>query len=139
MGIRSSEHLTPGTIYSREQLKELFGISDATINTGVFRPHGHDSVWLFVTEDKTPDRTQYRDELIGDELHWEGQSAGRTDRLIVEHRINGLELLLFRRKRKYEHPNAGFRYEGTFEYICHAPGDASRKKPSRFVLRRLQL
>ena len=51
-----------------------FTIKDATINTGIFQPKGHDSVWLFVTEQKTPDRTQYVDRLDGDELRWEGQT-----------------------------------------------------------------
>ncbi len=43
-----------------------------TVNTGIFQPQGHDSVWLFVTEHKTPDRTQYVDHLEGDVLRWQG-------------------------------------------------------------------
>ncbi len=44
--VRTSDILTLGDIYCRAELREMFDISDATINTGVFRPKGHDSVWL---------------------------------------------------------------------------------------------
>jgi len=133
MGIRPSEHLTLGQIYSRKQLGERFAITDATIRTGIFRPADHDSVWLFVTRDKTPDRTQYVDRLEGNELYFEGQTKGRTDDLIREHRERGLELLLFFRERRDEHADYGFRYEGLFEHVEDTPGT-----PTRFHLRRVQ-
>src|SRR5262245_35409113 len=117
MAIKTSTQLTPGGTYSREQLREVFGIKDATLKTGIFRPAGHDSVWVFVTEEKTADRTPYVDRLEGDDLHFEGQTKGRTDNLIKEHREKGLELLLFLRKRKDERPDYSFRYEGPFEYV----------------------
>lgn len=129
--MKTSESLVVGRIYTRNRLREMFGIKDATINTGVFRPKGHDSVWLFVTEDKSPDQTQYHDRLENDVLHWDGQTSGRTDHLIVGHKGQGLELLLFYRKSKSEHPGAGFRYEGPFEYVKH-----EGKHPTRFTLRR---
>jgi hypothetical protein len=122
-----------GSVYTREELKTLLDTQDATINTGVFRPAGFSSVLIFVTKNKTSDRTQYEDRLVGDTLHWQGQTSGRTDSMIVEHRRQGLELLIFYRDRKYEHPGAGFRYEGAFEYVSHTPG-----QPSDFVLRREQ-
>jgi len=128
---RTSEVLTIGEVYTRVRLREMFDISDATINTGVFRPKGHGSVWLFVTESKTPDRTQYRDRLEDDVLHWQGQSSGRTDALIREHRQRGLKLLLFYRQFKYEFPGAGFRYEGQFDYVSD-----EGEKPASFILRR---
>lgn len=126
-----SDMLTVGSVYTREQLKDILDSQDATINTGVFRPAGFDSVLLFVTESKTPDRVQYVDELEGDILHWQGQNAGRTDALIIEHRARGLELLLFYRTKKYEHPGAGFKYEGPFDYVSHEGA-----LPASFVLRR---
>ena len=97
----TSERLTSGEVYTRGQLKELFQITDATINTGVFRPKGTASVWLFVTEKKASDRTPYRDHLDGETLHWQGQTSGRTDALIIGHAAAGLELLVFFRKKKY--------------------------------------
>lgn len=128
--MKTSESLAVGDIYTRNQLKEMFGIQDATINTGTFRPKDHKSVWLFVTEHKTSDRTQYYDHLDNDILHWDGQMQGRTDHLIIGHRKQDLELLLFYRKSKTEHPGAGFRYEGPFEYVNH-----KGKHPTRFTLR----
>ncbi|WP_250513322.1 HNH endonuclease [Caballeronia sp. INDeC2] len=128
---RLSDLLVAESVYTREQLKDVLQTQDATINTGVFRPAGFDSVLLFVTETKTPDRVQYVDKLEGDILHWQGQNAGRTDSLIVEHRARGLELLLFYRTKKYEHPGAGFKYEGPFEYVSHRGS-----LPASYTLRR---
>ena len=108
-----------------------FGIKDATINTGIFRPQGHDSIWLFVTKQKTSDRTQYEDHLDGDQLRWEGQTAGRKDKHIILHEANGIELLLFYRETRREFPGAGFRYEGPFRYVRH-----EGEQPTRFVLHR---
>jgi putative restriction endonuclease len=116
---RTSEHLTIGSVYSRDDLSRMFEIKDATLMTGIFRPRNHDSIWLFVTREKTPDRVQYKDELRGDELVFDGQLQGAKDRLLIEHVASGLEVLLFYRARKYEHSNAGFRYEGRFEYVGH--------------------
>lgn len=127
----SSRLLEIGRIYPREKLIEMFAITDATVNTGVFRPQGSHSIWLFVTRDKTKDRTQYQDRLDGDLLHWEGQTSGRTDSKIIEHAENGDELLVFYRDSKRQHSQAGFRYEGAFRYLTHVDG-----KPSRFVLQR---
>ncbi|AJK46015.1 HNH endonuclease [Burkholderia plantarii] len=126
--------LTPGHLYRREDLQQLLDTRDATINTGVFRPAGYDSVLLFVTESKTSDRTQYVDKLEGDVLTWQGQEAGRTDAMIIEHAARGLELLLFYRKKKYEYAKAAFRYEGPFRYVSH---DGAR--PTTFVMHRVDV
>jgi len=129
--VKTSEVLEASHVYTREQLGEMFSITDATIYTGIFQPAGHESVWLFVTENKTRDRTQYQDLLDGDVLDWDGQTKGRKDHLIIEHKEHGLELLLFYRRKKYEHPGAGFRYEGPFEYVSHEGSG-----PAHFKLKR---
>lgn len=128
----TSHLITPGQVYSRAALKQRFSIRDATINTGVFQPKGHRSVWLFVTEKKTVDRTQYLDRLEVDRLYWQGQTSGRTDGLIQKHEAHGLELLLFYRLHKTEHPGAGFRYEGQFRYATHVG-----RNPASFLLLRV--
>lgn len=128
----TSERLEHGALYTRKELRSLFDISDATINTGVFQPKGTSSLWLFVTRDKTNDRTQYQDRRDGDVLHWQGQTEGRTDRFIIEHALRGLELLVFYRESKRSHPGAGFNYLGPFEYISH-----SGSRPTNFILRRI--
>lgn len=83
--IRTSDVLVAGQVYTRVELAEMFDIRDATLNTGIFLPKGHMSVWLFVTENKTTDRTQYVDQLQGDTLRWQGQTMGAKDALIIEH------------------------------------------------------
>jgi 5-methylcytosine-specific restriction enzyme A len=100
----------------------------------VFRPSGHESIWLFVTEDKDPDRTQYHDELKGDTLYWDGQTSGRTDDWIISHAAEGLEILVFYRKSKRQFSNYGFVYEGPFNYVSHSGGN-----PAHFVLQRASL
>ncbi len=125
--VRTSEKIRPGELYTRKQLASMFSIADATINTGVFQPKGHSSVWLFVTEKKPANRIQYTDRLAGDVLFWQGQSSGRSDQLIIDHEDRGLELLLFYREKA----DSPFRYEGIFEYIEH-----SGAKPTSFKLRR---
>ena len=110
----------------------MFEIIDATIKTGVFRPKGYASIWLFETEDKTPDRTQYIDLLKGDVLEWQGQTEERTEALIKEHEAQDNEFLVFYRKSKIEYPGAGYRYEGRFRYVSH-----SGAHPTRFTLQRV--
>lgn len=117
--------------YRRKDLRQLFQITDSSVNNGIFRPKGYNSVWLFVTETKTSDRTQYKDELLDDVLFMEGQLKGGTDYLIREHLERGLELLLFYRKRKYEYPEAAFMFMGRFIYEGHEGA-----LPTRFTLRK---
>lgn len=121
--------LTLGGVYTRADLKASFGIRDATLNSGVFPYQERNEIWLFVTEKKTADRTQYKDTLVGNELRWQGQTAGRTDRLIVEHSHKGQRLLVFYRDHKYQFVNAGFRYEGEFSYKRHRGSN-----PTTFLL-----
>ncbi|WP_339099325.1 DUF3427 domain-containing protein [Yersinia enterocolitica] len=130
--IQTSDSLVVGQVYTRNDLKKLFNITDATINTGIFQPKNHASIWLFITEDKTTDRTQYHDLLEEDTLSMQGQTSGRKDDLIISHMKNGLEIILFYRKIKYEFDKAGFRYEGNFSYKSHL-GD----KPTTFLLNRI--
>ena len=130
--MRTSDHIAFGAVYTRDDLRKQFNISDATINTGVFRPKGHDSIWLFVTEHKTADRTPYADRLESESLFWQGQMSGRSDSMIIDHAANGLELLLFHRRSKYEFPKAGFRFVGRFEYMSHLG-----QHPTSFLLHRI--
>ncbi|UYZ58036.1 DUF3427 domain-containing protein [Hymenobacter latericus] len=125
----TSENLNISEVYSRQDLRNQFGINDATINTGVFRPRNTKSVWLFVTEEKTADKTQYKDKLDGNMLKWQGQLSGRTDQLIISHEAENIELLVFYRRNKSEYPGAAFRYLGRFKYHSHQAGH-----PASFVL-----
>jgi hypothetical protein len=127
----ADDKLLAGTVYTRAELMDLFGINDATINTGVFRFGDRHEIWLFVTERKQPDRVQYKDQLVGDKLHWEGQSLGRTNEHIINHKSEGNDILVFYRKAKTEFPGAGFMLEGPFNYVSH-----SGAAPASFILKR---
>ncbi|WP_256672835.1 HNH endonuclease [Pseudomonas sp. v388] len=118
-GYLASQQLEVGKVYTRDDLRKLFHINASSLNNGIFKPAALDSVWLFVTELKTADRTQYKDILIEDALYMEGQLKGRTDHLIEKHVEYGLELLLFYRKKKDQHAGYGFTYEGRFFYRDH--------------------
>jgi hypothetical protein len=123
--------LEVGRIYTRVELQRLFSIKDATIKNGVFHVKDRHEIWLFVTEQKPRDRVPYEDKLIGCELRWQGQTSGRTDGLIIGHRQDENDILLFYRKAKYEFPGAGFKLEGNFEYVSH-----SGRAPTSFILKR---
>lgn len=131
--MKASERLVIGALYTRAQLKELFGITDAALYNGIFRPKGYASVWIFLTGEKQADRTPYEDRIEGEYVYFEGQTKGKTDRLIVEARSAGHELLLFYRPSKYAYgreAGAAFRYYGPIEYVSH---EGSR--PTRFTCR----
>jgi hypothetical protein len=127
----ASSSLKLGEIYTRDDLRVAFDITDATLNNGIFRPKGFESVWIFVTEEKTPDRVQYADKLVGNVLFMQGQTEGRTDGLITQHVAKGLEILVFHREKKYEHQGAGFRYLGRFDYVR-----SFGSRPTSFILLR---
>lgn len=132
--IASSASLVPLEVYPRASLARMFGISDSSLNNGVFMPRGHSSVWLFATREKGRDRTQYFDLLDGRILTFEGQSSGRTDAKIMNHEAEGNELLAFYRERKDQYPEYGFLYLGRFRYVAH-----EGEKPRRFSLAALDL
>ncbi len=119
----ASEKLKVGEIYSRKSLAKIFHITDATLNTGVFKPKNHSSVWLFVTRKKAANQPKYADDLIGNTLHWQGQASGNSDLMIIEHEARDLELLLFYRAEPKQYPDSGFRYVGPVEYVTHKAGN----------------
>jgi putative restriction endonuclease len=80
----ASQKLKIGEVYSRKSLAKIFHITDATLNTGVFKPKNHSSVWLFVTRKKAPNQPKYVDDLVGKTLHWQGQASGKSDQMIIE-------------------------------------------------------
>ena len=132
--VPTSDLLNIGSVNARKDLADRFGINDATLNTGIFRPKKHRSIWLFVTENKPADRRQYKDYLDGQLLRWQGQNNGRKDRLIVTHEDEELEVLVFYRKEKQEFQNYGFIYKGRFRYVAHQPNEDG---PTDFVLQRI--
>jgi putative restriction endonuclease len=125
----ASEKLKIGEIYNRKSLAKLFQITDATLNTGVFKPKNHSSVWLFVTRKKAANQPKYIDSLTGNTLQWDGQASGKSDLMIIEHKARDLELLLFYREEPKQYADSGFRYLGPVDYVSHNLGH-----PSTFTL-----
>lgn len=128
---RDGSMLMRGESYTRNELREKFEIRDATLNNGVFHFKESRQVWLFITENKPADREQYVDKLTGNTLYWQGQKLGRTDPLIINHKQDRNDIIVFYRRAKYEFEGAGFRCEGVFDYISH-----SGKRPTDFILKR---
>ena len=95
------------------------------MNTGVFKPKNHSSVWLFVTSKKAANQPKYVDLLTGKTLQWAGQASGKSDLMIIEHKARDLELLLFYRGEPKQYADSGFRYLGPVEYVSHNPGHPS--------------
>jgi putative restriction endonuclease len=84
--VLTSSELVVGDVYTRADLRTRYAITDKTVDTGIFRPAHHDSVWLFVTERKKAGSIQYIDRLDGNTLRWQSQASGRKDQLIIHHR-----------------------------------------------------
>lgn len=123
-----------GETYTRDQISIMLATKDANIRNGVFKPKGKDFLILFVTEEKTKDRTPYRDRLEGMTLTWEGQSSGRTDKWIIEHEALGLDLFLFYRKNRRERDDYSFVYLGRVSYLEH-----TGSHPTQFRLKLTEL
>lgn len=119
-----------GKTYTRGGISAYFETDDANVNTGIFSPKGFNIVILFVTENKTKDRTPYKDRLYGEILEWDGQTSGRKDYLIKEHKSRGLSLLVFYRKSRSSYKNYAFEYLGTATYL-----KSSGRSPTHFWLR----
>lgn len=134
VGQVTSAQLTEGEVYTRQDLRSLFGVTDSTINNGFYRPQDTRSIWLFVTSEKTTPELGSINKFDGDLFIWLGQNAGRTDAQIIDHEANGREILLFHRATKSHHAGGGFVFEGAFRYLDHVPGP-----PSRFQLQRINV
>lgn len=124
---RASDSLDLLRVYSREDLKQEFNVTDTLIRQGVFRLPGISSVWLFVTGEKLPDGTGFRHHFDGQVLCFEGPSKNKTDGLVIGHVREGDEIVVFYRKKRRD---PGFRYVGRFSYSSYTPGqfvgDAAR-------------
>lgn len=128
----ASSLLSEGGVYTRTKLGELMGYGEKALQRGLFTPRRFSSVFIFITKNKSKDMTQYEDDLDGDDLHFDSETAGQLDFKVIQQKKLGLELLLFYREHKSEHPHGGFRFVGRFDYVSHIPGE-----PNRFHLRRV--
>lgn len=134
VGEVTSAQLTEGEVYTRQNLRSIFGVTDATINNGFYRPQDTQSIWLFVTGEKTTPELGAVNRFDGDLFIWLGQNAGRTDAQIINHETDGREILLFHRDTKSDHAGGGFVFRGAFRYLSHVSGP-----PSKFTLQHIDV
>ena len=143
--------LTVGTRYSRDDLVRLWGLGGRqAISRGVVTPAGASQVILFVTENKTADMTEYRDQLGGELLSWEGDGlAWNLSRLAAQIDNPSDEIHLFFRDTRPEdfiycggvtvvsadltHPNG--RFELRLDQDNAKSVDRSRDRDGRSVVR----
>lgn len=127
---RSSGSLELLKVYSREELRDRFHTTDTIIKNGIHTPQDTSSVWLFVTEERSPDGISFRNHFDGKVLQLERHFKGRIGGLITNHESEGNEIVvLYRRKRR----DPGFRYVGRFSYLTHTSGQFIGD-PARFTL-----
>ena len=92
-------------------------------------PKDDNKIILFVTFDKQEQNEQYKDELIGGILLWEGPTDHFAENRIVNSKQFGDEIHLFYRERHH----SDFIYEGKFtvsQYVLNS------NQPSKFTLKR---
>lgn len=106
----------------------MIGRHDPNINNGVYQPTGTNMVFLFVNEKKEKYATPYDDRLLGEILEWDGQKSGRTDKKVIKHREEGLDLLVFYREHRHKYPDYAFLFLGTASYLEHEGSEPTHFK-----------
>lgn len=123
------DSIFPGVTYSRHELAALWGYrSFHALARGVVTPAGDDKIILFVTENKKADRVPYRDQLVGQLLHWEGPTDHFAEDRMRPSGGRPPEIHIFYRRHAYE----DFEYMGlaeVVEYTCFT------NQPSLFTFR----
>lgn len=124
------EKIRIGGFYSRPDLAHLWGYSGyQALARGVVTPRDDNKIILFVTIKKAQNQEQYKDQLLGDTLYWEGPTDHFAESRIIGSNENGDQIYLFLRKDHL----GNFKYEGAFkleEYQLFS------NSPSKFVFRR---
>ena len=91
--------LAVGGSYSRSELAVIWGYASLhAIARGVVTPRDDNKIILFVAEIKKTARTQYRDRLVGDTLHWEGPTDHFAEGRMLNAQKYGEQIHLFYRK-----------------------------------------
>jgi len=123
----SFESLKQGGDYTRHELAKAWGYAGIeAISRGVVTPAKDNKIILFVTRRKRPEDIQYRDDLVGSVLLWEGPNDHFAEDRMFNHEENGDEIHVFYRE---EHRDP-FTYVGPMTLYC---GQRLTDRPSRFV------
>jgi putative restriction endonuclease len=115
-----------GSVYSRSALAELWGYASYhAIARGVVTPRDDSKIVLFVTVEKQSSLEQYRDQLVGDILRWEGPNDHFAEDRMLRASTSGDEIHLFYRHRHH----MDFTYLGKLDVrTCKRHAD----RPSQF-------
>lgn len=117
-----------GNTYSRPSLATMWGYTGyQALARGMVTPRDDNKIILFVTKDKPQWLEQYKDDLAGNVLYWEGPSDHFAEARMVAASEEGDEIHVFYRDRHH----SDFTYEGEF-VVTDARIFADR--PSRFVM-----
>ena len=126
----SFEKIAVGSSHSRPELARIWGYSSyQALARGVVTPKEDNKIILFVTFDKPEYSKQYKDELKGGILHWEGPTDHFAEDRMINAKRPGDQIHVFYRERHH----SAFIYEGKFSiftYTLHS------NKPSLFILKR---
>src|SRR5438309_9596676 len=94
----SFDRIAIGNTYNRQELAALWGYAGIeALQRGVVTPRGDNKIILFVTENKNPDATQYRDRLVDDTLEWEGPNDHFAEDRIINAETTNDQIHLFHR------------------------------------------
>lgn len=118
-----------GSRWVRRDLAQLWGYADGHgLMRGVVTPKHDNKIILFVTERQAADRTQYRDMLSGETLHWEGPRDHFAEGRMLAAPANGDEIHVFYRVEQRD----------PFTYLGQCAVDEAQTysdRPSSFTLR----
>lgn len=122
----SFERIEVGRSYSRDDLARLWGYTGfQALARGVVTPRNDNKIILFVTHEKQSGNEQYEDELVGDELRWEGPTDHFAEERIIAS-SSADEIHLFYRDRHH----SDFTYHGRLRVLNY---NLNSKRSSTFV------
>lgn len=91
-----------GSDYSRQYLAQLWNYSSFNaIARGVVTPRGDNKIVLFVTKNKQESAEQYRNDLIGSKLSWEGPTDHFAEQRMMNAGPGGDQIHVFYRERHH--------------------------------------
>ncbi len=124
------DNIQKGKEYSRNDLVKLWGYTGRfPLDRGVVTPANENLIILFVTKEKHKSAEQYKDDLKGDTLDWEGPTDhGSEDRMVNSNNTED-QIHLFYRDRW----DMNFTYEGQFVVERY---QLNADRPSKFVMKR---
>ena len=119
--------LSIGETYTRQELADLWGYAGIeALSRGVVTPRDDKKIILFVTREKRSCDTQYRNDLVGNVLLWEGPEKHGAEDRIIAHVENDDAIHVFYRNEHAE----PFTYVGAMMLYC---AQRMADRPSRFV------